>query len=240
MPSTMTYKSTSVEDIGKLLFLIHKSIQQSRFNQLDGDSKLSSLRNDLLNDLTHLPSADLIEKQNVKRNVIQSAQDFLEEDGKFSFLNGSAVSVNCINPTILRIEGKTISSDLITLSDRLVFSKENFENGSCLTCARDRTPLDQSGKLLISKKRRIETPNCIFYEQSKRDPASFELEIDAAITESRTIINQFSLRLAERIADSLLLDLKGSQIFQENVLSEILAATITSDGISENKIKLNL
>ncbi len=240
MPSTLTHKSTSIEDIGKLLFLIHKSIQRSRFNQLDGDSKLKGLRNDLLEDPIYLPYIDLIDRKNINRNVIQTAQDFLEEDGKFPLLNGTAVSVNCRNPTIVQVDGNIISSEVITLRDRLAFSRNNFEQGSCLTCGRDRTPLDQSGNLSVSRKRRVEKPNCIFYEQSKRDIAFFELEIDSAKGGNRTIISRFHLRLSRSIADLVLHEVRGGQIFQQKVVEEIEAATVSTDKIGENKIKLNL
>ena len=175
----------SLRDIGGLIFLLYKSIQQATLHALEPDEKTSLLRKDLFQ--TH-PSLQVVGEVSVQSKKIryltqQVLQDTLNNCGNKLLLNSNHPVINCENfdtPPQSR-HHDILDIENFTLQDRIELAKLGAESGSCYSCAKDRNPFDEQDKIKTYRKSDPQPPECFLHTAHADSKARAKVRLDVRV-----------------------------------------------------------
>jgi hypothetical protein len=236
----------SLRDIGGLIFLLYKSIQQTTFHSLEAEEKIALIKNDFFGINPKMKVVgDVSNRDKNIRGIIQYVlQGTLNNSGNKQLLNSNHPVVNCENFDAVPQSRYHEILDIkdFTLQDRIELARFGVETGSCYTCARDRNPFDEQEKIKVYRKSDPHPPECFLHTANADTKAHAKIKLSVRIIGGEILYNGLtiitsSVDLRERLnleIQSNFSKHKGLGIFLDSIQDE------TEPNLSASSIVLDL
>lgn len=236
----------SLRDIGGLIFLLCKSIQQATLHALEPDEKISLLGKDFFQTHPRLEVVGEVSARNKKiRYLTQEVlQDTLNNCGNRLLLNSNHPVVNCEN---FDAAPQSRHHDIIdiktfTLQDRIELAKLGAETGSCYTCSKDRNPFDEQDKIKSYRKSDPHPPECFLHTANADSKARAKLRLNVRVIGEEISYKGLTITTSsDDLRDRLKLEIQ-SNFSKHQAMETFLDALLekTEPNLSSSSIILDL
>ena len=187
----------SLDELRQLITSIHETLQSELYQMLDEDLKYTIVSSFIQGEIGH--DSELGSKKDILiRKLVKESQSFLVEDKNLRLLDVINPLIGCDNTEIYKNEeGNLLSTDdedLVTLRQKIAFSKSSFQKGSCITCSKDLNIADDYNRISVLKAKYVKKPGCVFYPERVGRTPEIQIHFRIRMIDEDVFISDLSLK----------------------------------------------
>jgi|SaaInlStandDraft_1057018.scaffolds.fasta_scaffold30323_1 hypothetical protein len=202
----MNNSPISLDELRQLISSVHETLQFESYQMLDEDLKyriVSSFIQGKFDPFLYenklpLDSELRLKKDSLIKKLVKESQSFLVEDKNLRLLDVTNTLIGCENTDIYKNkDGNVINiddDDLVTLSQKIAFSKSSFQRGSCITCTKDLNISDDYNRISVLKSKYAKKPGCVFYPERVGRTPEIQIHFRIRMINEDVFISDLSLK----------------------------------------------
>jgi len=238
---------SSLQTFWTFLLCLHENIQMAAYSSMERETRLVLVESFVDRDRDSILVRDKLglDSGNTKgvsfEEIISSSQGFLEEDKNLKFLDVENQRIGCRNLELYKNSEQEVmdfNEKIITPLHKIKFAKQNFTNGSCLTCTRDTNKFQIHNEITVLKSKNIAQPKCIFYAPENRNKQEINVFLTARYSRGIVYVSEVEVVSTSNIEAKIKMDMIARGISGDQI-SQFIKSWNVDHSLRDSWIQIN-